>query len=76
MTSITSKVIRRTLVPYRYTVHGAVVSPTGRRLIASLFTDGKGEYLSLREERRRATVVLDLATLYCRGLRSMTRKAQ
>ena len=68
MTNFDHSVTRRTVGRYRFSISGVYPSPEGRRLIVELASNGHGDLIKIREERRQDFVELDVAQLYAKGL--------
>lgn len=68
MTDFDRRVHRRTLHAYHVSLTGVVQTAAGRRLVATLHGDERGDWLTIRESGRRYRVTLDVAELYRRAM--------
>ena len=59
---------------YRFTLSGTIPDPYGKRLVVELYGDEHGDFIRMREEKRRQWVTLDIPGLYVRGLLAIAAK--
>ncbi len=70
MTAADHPVTRCTVNSYRVSLTGADRTPCGRRLVITIHGDQHGDYITIREHRRRHRVTLDVSALYRRAILS------